>query len=234
VRDPDSPVYAFLKNPSMVDFAGHLAAVFFTSGCNFRCGFCHNASLLRRRKKGIPWARLETVCRKFAGQWVDAAVITGGEPTLAPGLCELMRFFRKLGWAVKLDTNGSNPKVLKECLSMADYVAMDVKAGASRYPELTGFAETDSIAKSIEFIRKKAADYEFRTTVIEGLHNDSQMLEIGAMIQGARRYVLQPFVPRDGLPDAVFENMPRTAPDRLKQIEMLIADCADEVRIRGD
>jgi len=228
-----SPVYAFLRNPSLVDFAGHLSAVFFISGCNFRCGFCHNAGLMGMRTAGISWARLQEVCRRFSGDWVNAAVITGGEPTLCGELKGLIEFLRGQGWAVKLDTNGSRPDALRECIGLLDYVAMDVKAGLSGYAELTGFGEVDKIQKSIAVIRDYARDYEFRTTVIPAFHTAAQMREIGEMIKGSKRYVIQPFVPRDDLPDPALRETPRTDPDCLLAFQAMLAGCVEEVKVRG-
>ena len=231
---PDSPVYALLKNPSMLDFPGRLAAVFFISGCNFRCGFCHNPGLMRSRQKGIPWDQLEATCRKLADNWVDGAVIMGGEPTVAPDLIEVIQFFRSLGWAIKLDTNGSRPDALEEYLPLVSYVAMDVKAGPSGYAGLTGFGDMSAIRRSIALLRENARDYEFRTTVLESFHTDAQMKEIGELIRGGRRYVLQPFVPRDSISDPALQGKPRTSRERLLSIRNLLAGCAEEILIRGD
>ncbi|MDI6774696.1 MAG: anaerobic ribonucleoside-triphosphate reductase activating protein [Verrucomicrobiota bacterium] len=229
-----SPVYAFLRKPSLVDFAGHLAGVFFLSGCNFRCGFCHNPDLMRRKQNGIPWDRLESACLRFADEWVDGAVITGGEPTLEESLPDLIGFFKRFGWAVKLDTNGSRPDRLKQCLPLFDYVAMDIKAGPSKYPELCGFGDVAAIRESANLIKAGARDYEFRTTVIASFHSDEQMLEIGELIRGARRYVLQPFVPKERVAEPEFRSLLRAPEARLFAIRDLLAGCASEVIARGD
>ncbi len=218
----------------MVDYAGHMAAVFFVSGCNLRCGFCHNAALLAEGKRGLDWDRLRRACRQFRAQWVDAAVVTGGEPTLHSGLEELLRYFRDIGWSVKLDTNGSQPHVLRECLPLVDYVAMDLKAAPSRYEELTGHGDAKAIGRSVDLIRSQARSYEFRTTVIEGFHDDRQMTELGELVSGARRYVLQPFVPRDDLLHPEFRKKRRTSPDRMQELGELMRRYAGEVHVRGD
>jgi pyruvate formate lyase activating enzyme len=228
-----SPVYSFLDRPSMVDYDGHLAAVFFVSGCNFRCGFCHNAALLGAPRIGLDWERLAAACTRFRDGWVDAAVITGGEPTLHDGLAPLVAFFRRLGWTVKLDTNGSRPDVLERCLPELGCVAMDIKAGLDAYPAVTGFADTASIARSVDLLRTRAPDVEFRTTVIETIHDDAQMRAIGELIAGARRYALQPFVPRADLPDSRLRAAPRTSPDRLEALRALMQPYCREVVVRG-
>ncbi len=242
-------IYAFLSNPTLVDYPGYMAAVFFTSGCNFRCGFCHNPDLLRTKQRGITWERLERACARFTEDWTTAAAITGGEPTLAGDLPELIAFFKGLGWRVKLDTNGSRPEVLAAILPEVDYVAMDVKAGPDRYRELTGFGDigkiTDSIAlliesgcSSLESDRDgeehPGPDYELRTTLIEPFHDNEQLRAMGEMIRGTRRYVLQAFIPRDDMPDAAFSYCHRTSPDRLREVQAMMAEYAEEVLIRGE
>jgi pyruvate formate lyase activating enzyme len=229
----ESPVYAFLEKPSMIDYPGCLCGVFFISGCNFSCGFCHNAPLMSHKQKGLPWSRLDEICRKFKKEWVDAVCITGGEPTLAPGLIPLIEFFRGYGFKIKLDSNGALPEVLKTCLPLVDYIAMDIKAGLSGYPNLVGFTRTEKIAESVKLIMSSGVDHEFRTTVIEPFHTDDQMREISELIQGAARYCIQPFIPKDNLPDPRLRETRRTSPARLRQIEQLMKPCVQEVVVRG-
>ena len=231
--DEHSPVYAYLQNPSMVDYAGRLAAVFFMTGCNFKCGFCHNAALMGKPRPGMSWRKLCKGCQRFVGDWVDGAVITGGEPTLSPELPELIHFFKQYGWSVKLDTNGSNPGLLAECLPLVDYVAMDIKAGFSGYPALTGFDDVDLLGESIELIKQTAPDYEFRTTIIESFHDDDQMIEIAGIVAGARRYIVQPFVPSEELPVTAYREGTRTSAGRLEAVASLVSGCAEEVSVRG-
>jgi pyruvate formate lyase activating enzyme len=228
-----SPVYGYLKNPSMVDYEGHLAAVFFTAGCNFACGFCHNAELMGKPRPGLSWVELGDACRRFRDEWVTAAVISGGEPTLSPTLPALIRFFKDFRWAVKLDTNGSNPGVLRECLPHLDYVAMDIKTAPSQYQQLTGYPHIERLRESVGLIKEQAADYEFRTTIIEDVHSDAHLDEIGELLRASRRYILQPFVPSATLPQRRFRTRPRTSPDCMRGFATRVADCAAEVRVRG-
>lgn len=233
MSDPTS-IYAYLEKPSMVDYPKRFAAVFFTSGCNFSCGFCHNAALMGKKQTGLSWERLEAACTKFRKDWVNGVVITGGEPTCTDDLGELIRFFKeRFGFAVKLDTNGSNPDILATCLPLVDYVAMDVKCGLSVYSDVVRFSDTDKIKQSIELIRSEAKDYEFRTTVIESIHSDEQMDEVRKVIAGSKRYALQAFIPRDSLPGRAFRNQPRTTSARLHQLRDRMAGCADEILLRG-
>ncbi len=228
-----SPVFAYLRHPSLVDFPGRLAAVVFTSGCNFRCGFCHNAALMDRTRPGIPWAKLETAVRAFRNNWVTGAVITGGEPTLAPGLGDLIRFFKERGLAVKLDTNGTRPDVLRALVPLLDGVAMDVKASLAAYPALTGWNDPAPIRESIAIAKGMGKHGLLRTTILTPFHTDAMMREIGALIDGASIYQMQAFVPRDDLPGPTFRSLPRTAPERLEALRALMLPFATSVVIRG-
>lgn len=228
-----SPFYSVLNHASLIDYPGCMAAVFFVAGCNFRCRFCHNASLLSVTPDRFPWTRIETLCRVFDEQWVDAAVLTGGEPTLAERLEEAIEFFHRRGWRVKVDTNGSQPSRLERLLPALDYVAMDVKASPPRYRELTGCDEVKAVSESLRLIRERAQAYELRITVIEGFHDEAEMRDIGAWIAGARRVALQPFVPRPRLPDPAFERRPRTSPQWLTRCADVLRPFVGEVTLRG-
>jgi pyruvate formate lyase activating enzyme len=227
-------VYAYLRQPSLVDYPGYPAAVFFLSGCNFVCRYCHNPALMRRRQAGLSWERLRQACAHFREEWTAAAAITGGEPTLAVDLPDVIDFFRAQKWRVKLDTNGSFPEALARVLPRVDYVALDVKASPARYRELTGFGEVDRIRESIALLKGGDTDYELRTTLIEPFHDDAQLHEMAELVRGARRFVLQPFVPRPDMPDESFRLLPRTSPDRLREAAALLTGCANEILIRGD
>jgi pyruvate formate lyase activating enzyme len=217
----------------MIDYPGCLCGVFFISGCNFSCGFCHNAPLMGKKQLGLTWNRLDEICRKFKKEWVDAVCITGGEPTLAADLIQLIEFFRGYGFKIKLDSNGALPDVLKECLPLVDYIAMDIKAGLSGYPELVGFTRTEKIAESVKLIMSSGIEHEFRTTIIGSFHTDEQMHEIGGLIQGAKRYCIQPFIPKDNLPDPRLRETKRTPPARLRLLEKLMKPYVKEIIVRG-
>lgn len=229
----ESPIFAFLTKPSMVDYAGHMAGVFFVAGCNFRCGFCHNPDLLRQHQEGITWERMEEVCSGFAENWVDAAVITGGEPTLAGTLPDLIRWFGRFGWAIKLDSNGSRPDVLRQCLPLVNYVAMDIKTALSGYEQLTGFANVELVRASVDLIKEKAGDYEFRTTVIPSVHDEAAVREMGTLLRGAKRWILQPFVPKPDLPDPALRDKPRTQAEQLEAFRRVAAEYVPAVTVRG-
>jgi len=228
-----SPVSAWVKHPSMVDWPGHLAGVLLVTGCNFRCPFCHNAPLLSAPRGGLAWDILESLLRRFREHWVDAIVVSGGEPTLRPDLPRLVGFLRDRGFRVKLDTNGSRPEALEAVIDGVDYVAMDVKCALDRYPGLVGFTAPGRIARSIGVIRRRAVDYEFRTTIVEPLHDDAHVDEIAALVRGSRRWVLQRFEPRGELLHPDCRTWPRTSPSRLRSLRARLAPVAREVVARG-
>jgi pyruvate formate lyase activating enzyme len=186
------------------------------------------------KQSGLSWPQIECAAAGFKRNWVNGVVITGGEPTCCDDLIDLIRFFKEMfGFAVKLDTNGSNPDKLVRCLPLVDYVAMDVKCALPSYPEVVNFSDIETIRRSINLIRSEARDYEFRTTVIDALHTNEQMDAVGEAIEGARRYALQAFVPREDLPDKVYRDLPRTTSARLHQLKERMQGCADEILLRG-
>ena len=230
-----SPVFGILQNASMVDYPGKMAAVFFLSGCNFRCGFCHNAKLMSRiDAPGLRWTEVEEACRKFRENWVKSVVVTGGEPTLHPGVFRIVEQLREWGFSVKLDTNGSRPRVLEKLLPLVDYVAMDVKFAPADYPELAGFGDLDALTESIGMIRAGAKDYEFRTTVIEAWHGEERMRAIGEWVRGAKLHVLQAFVPRDDLPDPACRAMRETPADVMHPLADILRRYVARVEVRGE
>ncbi|MBN2450950.1 MAG: anaerobic ribonucleoside-triphosphate reductase activating protein [Lentisphaeria bacterium] len=229
-----SAVYGNMRNPSLVDFPGRMAAVLFTAGCNFRCGFCHNASLLGQVRPGYTWDRLDALCRDHRRNWVEAAVITGGEPTLAPTLRETIDFLRRRRFAIKLDTNGSRPEILRALLPWLEYVAMDVKCAPDSYPEFVGFPRPERIRDSIRLLIESGMPCEFRTTLVETFHTEEQVQGIGEAVDGAARFVVQAFIPRDDLPDPALRQVPRTTPQALRRAADILRRYVDCVEIRGD
>lgn len=229
----DSPVFSCFNNPTMIDYPGHLSGMFFISGCNFKCGFCHNASLMGKQKKGIPWEEIRVLCGRFKANWVDAVVITGGEPTLNYKLNELISVFKEYGFKIKLDTNGSMCEALSDVIGSVDYVAMDIKCSIDMYPQLTGFFNVEKIKNSVDLIRKSETNYEFRTTVIEPIHTKEEMLKIADLVNGSKKYVLQAFVPRDNLPNNELCNLRKTTLEYLVSTKELINGCANSIEIRS-
>ncbi|HDK43445.1 MAG TPA: anaerobic ribonucleoside-triphosphate reductase activating protein [Desulfobacteraceae bacterium] len=194
---------AGLQRFSLCDYPGKMAAVVFTQGCNFRCPFCHNGSLLSSRNPGqeISAKKIFSFLRERTGM-LEGVVITGGEPTLQPDLADFCRAVRELGFLVKLDTNGSRPGVLKRLLAdnLLDFIAMDIKATPERYHILAGVpVDIAAIIKSITVISRANIPALFRTTWVAGLHRQEERYLIPAMLPENTRHVFQPFKPEHAL-----------------------------------
>lgn len=183
---------------TLLDYPEHVAATVFTGGCNFRCPFCHNADLILNpnMQAGIGEEEVLAHLRKRKGL-LEGVCITGGEPTLQPDLPEFIKKIKELGYLVKLDTNGYCPEVLERLLEegLLDYVAMDIKAAKENYARAAGLPQLDlwKIEKSIELLKCGEIPYEFRTTVVKGIHTIEEFEVIGQWLHGSRAYYLQAY-----------------------------------------
>jgi pyruvate formate lyase activating enzyme len=187
-----------LKKTSLIDFPNRISSVLFTLGCNLRCPFCHNWRLIIDPKPPFLSEVDALKILRSRKRFVDAIVITGGEPTMN---IELPIFVKKLkdeGFAIKLDTNGFLPEVLKSCLPYIDYVALDIKTSPEKY-NLLGAKDTKSLLKSIQLLIEGNIDYEFRNTVVPGFVDKDDIHEIGKIVDGAKRFIFQKFIPEDTL-----------------------------------
>lgn len=187
-----------LQKLTLLDFPDKTACTVFAPGCNLRCPFCHNASLVRGPfPPFIDEKELFDFLGKRAGI-LDGVCITGGEPLLQKDIIPFIKKIRSLGFSVKLDTNGTLPEVLEELLrsSLVDYVAMDIKSSPEGYAAAVGIKDFDysPIQKSISLLLSGDTDYEFRTTVVKGVHSEKEILGAAQSIKGAKRYFLQQFV----------------------------------------
>lgn len=186
---------------SLLDWDGKISSVVFLPGCNFNCPYCSNWMLVHEPET-LPAVDLNKIDNFLSGRkdFIDGVVITGGEPTLHPWLPELIKHFKSLGMLVKLDTNGSNPEILSDLLDhkLIDYSAMDIKAPLNeKYQEATGVGvDLSKIKESIKLIINSGIDHEFRTTVLPGLIDEKGIEAIAKEIAGARKFVLQQFVPQ--------------------------------------
>ena len=186
-----------LQKLTLLDYPGRLAATVFLGGCNMRCPFCHNASLVVRPDnteitEDELFAFLESRRGKLSG-----VCVTGGEPTLNRELPSFISKIRALGYSVKLDTNGTHPEMLESLIrdGLVDYVAMDIKTSIENYGRVSGIPDIDTskIERSIDLLLSGTVPYEFRTTVVRELHTASDFEAIGRRIEGARAYFLQSF-----------------------------------------
>jgi len=184
-----------LRKFSLIDYPGKTCAVIFTRGCNMRCPYCHNPELVWPEQYA-PAIGLREVMQFLEARigWLEAVTVSGGEPCLHANLMELLTQLKDMGFAVKLDSNGSFPQALRGLIEngLLDYVAMDIKAPLEKYAIISGVdLPIDPIRESVALLLEGRVDYEFRTTVDRALLNDSDLLEIGREIRGARRYYLQ-------------------------------------------
>ena len=188
-----------LQKLTLLDYPGRVACTVFTGGCNFRCPFCHNAPLvLPERLQGDENGE-ETVLaflKKRQGI-LDGVAVTGGEPTLQPDLADFLRRVKDLGFAVKLDTNGARPDVLRSLLaeSLADYVAMDVKSSPAGYGRCAGVSDKvlAPVGESIRLLETSGVDHEFRTTAVKGLHTPEDFAAIGLWLADTDKYFIQSY-----------------------------------------
>jgi len=231
------PIRGLIEN-TLIDWEGKLASIVFLPGCNWRCGFCHARDLIEPAgfDEEIPLESVRLALRRQRG-WLDGVVISGGEPTLHPDLPELAHAFRDEGIGVKLDTNGSRPRVLEQMIErkLVDYVAMDVKAPLDeRYSE-TVRAEADlaALRRSISLIMESGLPYEFRTTIVPTLHGEEDVAAIAEAVSGARMLYLQSFRPVNCL-DRAFESLTPHTPDRMRDLCRIAAGSVQRCAVRGD
>ena len=223
-----------LQKMTLLDFPGLVACTVFLGGCDFRCPFCHNFELVDGSAPAVMEEdELFAFLEKRRGL-LDGVAITGGEPCLRPDLPELMRRIRSLGFAVKLDTNGTHPALLRAILDegLADYVAMDIKNRPEKYARTAGLEKIDlaPVRESARVLMDGAADYEFRTTVVDELHEASDFEAIGAWIAGAKQYFLQAFTDRDSVP---FGNLHAPSAEKLAEYVEIARRYVPDTRLRG-
>ena len=187
-----------LQRHSLIDYPGKISCVCFITGCNFRCPYCHNPDLVRGRRvtpQPLDEGALSEFLERRKG-FLEGVVISGGEPTLERGLAPLCRKIKRLGYSIKMDTNGSRPWVIKSLIDegLVDYIAMDIKTELTLYPWFTqGKCSADTIHSSIQIIMESGLDYEFRTTCVRPIVDNRTVENIARLIQGARTFALQQF-----------------------------------------
>lgn len=183
---------------TLLDYPGKVASTVFLGGCNFRCPFCHNGTLVTNPNRYQTISDVEVLSHLYEKRKIlDGICITGGEPLLYD-VKPFLREVKQIGLLVKLDHNGTQPDKLQELISanLVDYVAIDIKNSRQKYAQTVGVANFDltPIQRTIDLLRDGAVDYEFRTTVVKGLHDADDFPDIGKMIEGAKRYYLQQYV----------------------------------------
>ena len=223
-----------LQKMTLLDFPGRVACTVFFGGCDMRCPFCHNAELLDGTAPPVMEEEELLLFLKKRQGLLDGVAITGGEPCLHSDLPDFIARIRELGFAVKLDTNGTHPAVLREILErgLVDYVAMDIKNCPEKYAVTAGRDELDlePIRESAELLKNSGIEYEFRTTVVDELHKVPDFEEIGKWIEGARHYFLQCFTDRDTVP---FEGLSAPSKEKLEACADVVRKYVKDVQVRG-
>lgn len=190
-----------IEKSSFIDYPDKITTVVFTGGCNFQCPYCHNGQLVKGKGAPIDLEEILTFLRKRK-KYVDALCITGGEPTLQGDLKEFIKAVKAEDFFVKLDTNGSQPELIKDLIAakLIDYIAMDVKAPLDQYPRVTGVeCKVEAIQESIQLLQHSSVEYEFRTTVGKGILSREEILRLAQQIKGSKAYYLQNFRDGDGI-----------------------------------
>lgn len=223
-----------LQKMTLLDFPGKVACTVFFGGCDMRCPFCHNAELLDGSAPPImDEQELLSFLKKRKGL-LDGVAITGGEPLLQPDLPALAARIRDMGYPVKLDTNGTHPARLRNMIEkgLVQYVAMDIKNAPERYAVTTGLPVFDitPVRESVSLLMEGRTAYEFRTTVVAELHDDSSFEQIGKWIRGAAHYFLQKFTDRDTVP---FEGLHAPTDEQMIQWADMLRKDIPSVELRG-
>ncbi len=228
-----------LNKTTLLDYPEHVAATIFCGGCNFRCPFCQNSELVLN-PGSQPVISMQEVFHFLAKRKgiLQGVCITGGEPTLQPDLAEFIYQVKAMGYPVKLDTNGFRPEVLMRLVEghLLDYIAMDIKSGPSGYGKAAGLLVSsgtnfmENIRQSIDFIMGCGVQYEFRTTVVKGLHEKKDFQEIGLLIQGCGAYFLQNYKDSENVMQPGFFSFTR---EELEGFAEIVRPYVRQVQLRG-
>ncbi len=222
-----------MQKMCLIDYPGHTSCVLYLGGCNFACPYCHNPGLVAgwEKKEVLPESEILAFL-KDRKAWLDAVVITGGEPLLYPELAAFAGKIKSMGFLLKVDTNGANPALLEKMLPLADYIAMDIKSSPAKYRAAANAdVDMEKIGQSIRHIMGLAKDYEFRTTVLPEFFEVQDAHEIGKMLKGAKRYVLQQFRPKSTLDPAFAAKKPYSS-EALALFRRILSGYCRQVTVR--
>jgi pyruvate formate lyase activating enzyme len=224
-----------IQKLTLLDYPGRVACTLFTGGCNFRCPFCHNAMLVIDPEQNLSH-NIDDILgylQKRKGV-LDGVAITGGEPLLQPDIADFIKSIRAMGYPVKLDTNGSRPTVLRELIDggLVDYVAMDIKNSLPKYGQTVGIVgyDTSAVQESARLLMENRVDFEFRTTVVCGLHEADDFVKIGEWLRGEEKFFLQQFKDSGNLIDATVTGWDDNT---LKEFAVILKNYIPHTDIRG-
>lgn len=223
---------------TLLDFPGRVACTLFTVGCNLRCPFCHNASLVTAdTPPELPPEEIFAFLEKRRGL-LDGVCVTGGEPLLQPGLADFLHRVKEMGYLVKLDTNGTLPDRLEALLAagLVDYVAMDIKNSPRRYAETVGVASLrgESVRRSASLLMEGHVPFEFRTTAVSPLHTAADFEEIGQWLAGDEPYFLQDFADSGDLIDPETQPLRAFSPDEMRAFLQILRRTIPHAAWRGE
>lgn len=226
-----------IQKLTLLDYPGTVACTVFTAGCNFRCPFCHNAMLVLPEQiepNYLTDGEVFDFLRKRRGV-LDGVAVTGGEPLLHRDMPEFLSRIKELGYKIKLDTNGSNPALLREIVEagLVDRVAMDIKNAPESYAETIGFERFDiaPVEESKSFLLEGSVDYEFRTTVVRGIHTKESLIGAAKWISGAKEYYLQQFKDSGSL--VMGEGLSAYDEKQMHELAEAVREYVPTVEVRG-
>ncbi len=222
--------FSGIQKTSLADFPNRMASVLFTPGCNLRCPFCHNWRIVIDPKP--PFLNDETALKILENRkkYVDAVVVTGGEPAMHKELPKFLKKLKERGFTVKLDTNGFYPQILEECLTYVDYVALDVKTSLEKYSRL-GAKETTELVHTIEMLKMGKVEYEFRATVVPSFVDAEDISLICELARGAKTFAFQQFIPEDTL-DKSMRTIKPYSPETVTGYADIMKKYVDETILR--
>lgn len=222
-----------LEKLSLVDFEDKVCATIFTGGCNFLCPFCHNSGIVKQEVEVLETASVLDYLRKRKGV-LDAVTVSGGEPTLQHDLVPFIKNLKDMGYLVKLDTNGTNPTVLKELLDqkLIDYVAMDIKNNFENYAPIIGLKvfNTDNVKKSLKLLHESGINYELRTTLVNEFISLNNIKKMAEDLSGEKILYLQKFVDSEG---CFNRSLTAVSKERAEEFKNILETKIKKVVLRG-
>jgi pyruvate formate lyase activating enzyme len=222
--------FSGLQKTSLIDFPGKISSILFTPGCNLRCPYCQNWRIVINPQGPFLSEDEALKILESRKKYIDAVVITGGEPLIHNDALIFIKKLKDKGFSVKLDTNGFFPELLEQCLGYVDYVAVDVKTSLEKY-HLLGAKDVSNLLKTIGLLRDHSVDYEFRITTVPGIVEEEDIAKIGELVRGARRFAFQQFIPEDAL-DEKFRRIHPYSPEVIKRFSEIMKKYVNEVILR--
>lgn len=224
-----------IQKTTLIDYPRQVASTIFLGGCNMRCGYCHNGTLVRNEGESIPVLEVMRLLKQRQPV-INHICITGGEPTVTKDLPVFIQMLKKEGFKVKLDTNGTNPAMLKELIDkdMLDYVSVDIKTSRAKYERLVGNVDLSLIDETIKLLKKGKVPYEWRITVVPGFAEHDDLRNVGAWVNDENgKMFIQNFGPQNELLDKEFEKLKPFSDDELLGMKYVMHNYFKEVKIRG-